>query len=268
SMATPFVAGVVALMLDADPTLTPDEVRQILTDTASRIPGREEWEVGAGYVNAYAAVDKVFNRSKAYGLNFTHNFNAKFTVSGPDPERTHVDYDPTGLPCAAGDANCTSTNAHYFDVQGGMSVLDIFATFTNLATGDGNTIGLVATDPQGNRYTSGIALPVLDSPSREIVVKNPVAGKWLLEVRGVRGLTAVPNFSLPTSGAAAPGPVDITITQQMFTLDPVADIQGHPAQAQIETVLKNRMMDTESDGLFHPDDALSRADFLQLLMLN
>src|ERR1051326_3199063 len=65
SMATPFVAGTVALMLDADPTLSPDEVKQIITDTASRMPGREEWEVGAGYINAYAAVDKVFNRSKA-----------------------------------------------------------------------------------------------------------------------------------------------------------------------------------------------------------
>jgi serine protease AprX len=268
SMATPFVAGVVALMLDADPTLSPDDVKQIITDTASRMPGREEWEVGAGYVNAYAAVDKVFNRSKAYGSNFTHTFNAHFAVSGPDPEHTHIDYDPTALPCAAGDQNCTSTNAHYFNVEENMSVLDIFATFTNLATSDGNTIGLIATDPQGNKYSSGIALPILDSPSREIVVKNPASGKWLLEVRGVRGLTTLPNVSLPTSGAAAPGPVDITVMQQMFTLDPIADIQGHPAQTEIETVLKNRMMDTEADGLFHPEDPLSRGDFAQLLYLN
>jgi serine protease AprX len=269
SMATPFVAGTVALMLDADPTLSPDDVKQILIDTASRMPGRDEWEVGAGYVNAYAAVDKVFNRSKAYGTNFTHNFNAHFTVSGPAPEQVHIDYDPTAMPCAAGsNTTCTSTNAHAFTVQDGMSVLDIFATFTNLATSDGNTIGLVATDPQGNKYSSGIALPILDSPSREIVVKNPVAGPWLVEVRGVRGLTTLPNVSLPTSGAAAPGPLDMTITQQMFTLDPIADIQGHAAQAEIETALKNRMMDTEADGLFHPDDAIARGDFAQLLYLN
>src|SRR5215204_6260211 len=88
-MATPHVAGVVALMLDADPTLTPDEVKQILTQTASRMPGRDEWEVGAGYVNAYAAVDKVFNRSKNYGANFSHSFNAKYAVGGPAPEQVH-----------------------------------------------------------------------------------------------------------------------------------------------------------------------------------
>jgi serine protease AprX len=268
SMATPYIAGVAALMLDADITLTPDEIKQIVVDTASRMPGREEWEVGAGYVNAYAAVDKVFNRSKPYGQNFAHAFNAKYTVSGPAPEQVHIDYSPAGLPCTAG-TECTSANAHYFDVADGMSVLDVFATFdTALEDGEGNTIGLVVTDPLGAKYTSGIALPILDAPSREVVVKNPAAGRWLLEVRGVRGLAAAPDASLPTSGAAAPGPVEVSIEQQLFTLDPIADIQNHPAQAQIETVLKNRQMDTFADGTFRPDSAVTRRDFAELLYLN
>ena len=263
SMATPYIAGVVALMLDADPTLTPDDVKQILTSTASRMPGRDEWEVGAGYVNAFAAVDKVFNRSRAYGQNFTHNFNARYTVSGPAAENVHIDYSPAAMPGAS------SPNAHSFTVEEGMSVLDVFATFDNaIETGDGNTIGILVTDPQGNKYSSGIALPVLDAPSREVVVKNPVAGNWLVEVRGVRGLAAAPNVSLPTSGAAAPGPVDINISQKLFTLEPIADIQNHPARAQIETVLKNRQMDTFADGTFRPDAGLTREDFAGLLYLN
>jgi serine protease AprX len=189
-------------------------------------------------------------------------------VSGPAPEQVHIDYSPAGLPCTAG-TECASANAHYFEVQQGMSVLDVFATFdTALEDGDGNTIGLIATDPLGNKYTSGIALPVLDSPSREVVVKNPAAGRWLLEVRGVRGLAAAPEVSLPTSGAAAPGPVEISIEQQLFTLDPIADIQGHPAQAQIETALKNRQMDTFADGTFRPDSTVTRRDFAEILYLN
>ncbi len=263
SMATPHVAGVVALMLDADPTLTPDEVKQILTQTASRMPGRDEWEVGAGYVNAYAAVDKVFNRSKNYGTNFSHAFNARFTVGGPAAEQVHIDYSPAGLPGAG------SQNSHSFNVEAGMSVLDVFATFdTVLEDGEGNTIGILLTDPNGVKYSSGVALPVLDAPSREVLVKNPAAGQWLLEVRGVRGLAAVPDASLPTSGAAAPGPVEIKITQQLFTLEPIGDIQGHAAQAQIETVLKNRQMDTFADGAFRPDANVTREDFARLLYLN
>jgi serine protease AprX len=263
SMATPFIAGTVALMLDADPTLAPDEVKSILVATASRVPGFDDFEVGAGYVNVYAAVDKVFNRSKQYGQFFSHDFNASFTISGPAAEHAHIDYSPAALPGA------TSSNAHSFTVEDGMSVLDIFATFdTALQDGEGNTIGLLATAPDGTTYGSGIALPVLDSPSREIVVKNPLPGNWFVEVRGVRGLAAAPNFSLPTSGAAAAGPVDMTITQQQFNLALIADIQGHAAQAEIESVLKNRMMDTFSDGTFRPDAKVSRADLALMLYLN
>jgi serine protease AprX len=263
SMATPFVSGVVALMLDADPTLTPDEVKTIIADTASRMPGREDWEVGAGYINAYAAVDKVFNRSKTYGQSFNHEFDAQFTTGGPAPEMIRVDYSPAALPGPG------SANSRTFTVQQGMSVLDVFATFDNaLETGDGNTIGILLTAPDGTTYSSGIALPILDSPTRQVVVKNPIAGQWLLEVRGVRGLAAAPNVSLPTSGAALPGPVDITVKQQLFTLDPIADIQGHEAQAQIESVLKNRMMDTFPDGRFYPNQTLTRGDFAELLYLN
>src|SRR5215204_3218005 len=263
SMATPHVAGVVALMLDADPTLTPDEVKQVLTQTASRMPGYEEWQVGAGYVNAYAAVDKVINRGKAYSSDFDYTFNAKYTVSGPEAERFRVDYTPAAL------AGPGSANSRAVTVAEGLSELLVLARFDNAAeSGDGNTIGILLTSPSGQTYSSGISLPVLDSPRREVLVKNPESGQWLLEVRGVRGLAAAPNVSLPTSGAAAPGPVDVTIIQKLYTLEPIADIQGHAAQAQIETVLKNRQMDTFADGGFLPDATVTREDFARLLYLN
>ena len=263
SMATPHVAGVVALMLDADPTLTPGEVKQILVETASRMPGYEEWQVGAGYVNAYAAVDKVFNRSKVYRNDFNYAFNAKYTVSGPEGERFRIDYTPAAL------AGPGSANSRELTVAEGMSELLVLAKFDNIAeSGDGNSIGILLTSPSGQTYSSGIALPVLDSPNREVMVKNPEPGQWLLEVRGVRGLAALPNVSLPTSGAAAPGPVDFTVYQKIYTLEPIGDIQGHPAQAQIETVLKNRQMDTFADGGFHPEANVTREDFARMLYMN
>ncbi|HEU4963304.1 MAG TPA: S8 family serine peptidase [Bacilli bacterium] len=56
SMATPHIAGVLALMEQADPDLTPDEAKQYLIDTATPMPDYDEYEVGAGFVNAYDAV--------------------------------------------------------------------------------------------------------------------------------------------------------------------------------------------------------------------
>jgi serine protease AprX len=57
SMAAPHIAGVVALMQEAGGgRLKPDRVLQALVSTARPLPGYAAWEVGAGYVDAFAAV--------------------------------------------------------------------------------------------------------------------------------------------------------------------------------------------------------------------
>jgi len=55
SFSAPHVSGVVALMLEANPELTPDDVVTILRATATPMPF-EERVVGAGYVDAHNAV--------------------------------------------------------------------------------------------------------------------------------------------------------------------------------------------------------------------
>ncbi|MCP4607669.1 MAG: S8 family serine peptidase [Planctomycetes bacterium] len=58
SMATPHVAGVVALMYDVDPQITPDEVEAILKRTSRSFPDTCS-QCGSGIVDAYAALDEV-----------------------------------------------------------------------------------------------------------------------------------------------------------------------------------------------------------------
>jgi serine protease AprX len=56
SMATPVVAGTVALMLEANPNLTPNAVKAILQYTAESRAGENVLAQGAGFLNAKGAV--------------------------------------------------------------------------------------------------------------------------------------------------------------------------------------------------------------------
>jgi subtilisin family serine protease len=60
SFAAAYVSGLVALLLERNPALKPDEVRAILTKTARDLgaPGRDD-QFGAGEADAYAAVSAV-----------------------------------------------------------------------------------------------------------------------------------------------------------------------------------------------------------------
>ena len=56
SMAAPAVAGTVALMLQANPTLTPNLVKAILQFTAQEYPGYDALTQGTGFLNSRGAV--------------------------------------------------------------------------------------------------------------------------------------------------------------------------------------------------------------------
>jgi len=56
SMATPFVSGAVALLLQANPTLTPNLIKGILQYTATAKPGVSALRQGAGFMNVAGAL--------------------------------------------------------------------------------------------------------------------------------------------------------------------------------------------------------------------
>ncbi len=78
SFACPHVSGVVALMIEANPLLTPDDVVTILRQTANPMP-YDERTVGAGYVDAHNAVRAAMSLAAV-----DHPFNLMPDASGPE----------------------------------------------------------------------------------------------------------------------------------------------------------------------------------------
>lgn len=68
SFSAPQVAGTIALMLEANPRLTPDQVRDILQRTSTPLPNYFQHEVGAGMLNAHAAVLEAAFPERRMGL--------------------------------------------------------------------------------------------------------------------------------------------------------------------------------------------------------
>lgn len=251
SMSAPHVSGVVALMLEANPNLNWREVKQILRDTATNMSGRESWEVGAGYVNAHAAVQAAVAMDKRFGTTVKQNrqFNAKALTSIAESRTIPVRFSPVGEP-----------EVQTFEVGPDISLISVKARVSS------NSVALVLEDPAGNRYGSGIALPVL---GENIGLSAPgMAGTWKLYARGVGGVSGVALDPLgATNGYGVPGTVNAQlklVRTEGFT--GLGDVIGHPAQGFIEYAVAEQLMDGFSFG-FDPDAIVTKAQLADAMVL-
>jgi serine protease AprX len=179
SMATPHVAGAVALMLDARETLTPAHVITILEGTADSMPAYEIFEVGMGHLDAHEAVaaaekGKTKFRPRTGGATpeFTQTSATAFegTVLVPNTWDLAQCPDTTGL-----------LNHHEFTVTSGTGAIYAeidWASVTDL-------LYLRLYDP--SCQVAGESAGLLDIGAvnhRALLVTNPVPGTWTVAVYG------------------------------------------------------------------------------------
>lgn len=253
SMATPHVAGIVALMLEANPKLTPANVSDIIRRTATNMTGRLSWEAGAGHINAYTAVAEAAGVRTGFGatVNALNVFNSsELLVAGAPPIPFSVDFAPIG-----------PVGEQSFVVGPEAAWVSARATI------DANTLALVLIDPDGIRYGSSIALPVLGDTVTTGAPAKP--GVWRVTVRGIGSVSGTGLDPLKvTNGYAAPG----TVTGEVSFLNSggytgLNDIADHPARQAIQFAVANRLVDGYANGQFRPDQALKRSELAQYLLM-
>ncbi|MBH0229205.1 S8 family serine peptidase [Halobacillus yeomjeoni] len=254
SMATPHVAGVVALMLDAEPTLSPDNVKTIIQTSATNMPGYETWEAGAGYLNAYAAVDMAFGND-TYGntLNMDREFNSNVEAE-TERKSFAVDYNPSTL---------ISDNQYEFNVEPGLTSLVAKVDAQGVMGETGNPVNLILIAPDGTEYSSGISLLFTLYTDRTVSVNAPMPGDWKAEIRGLRG-----DEQNPTSGVSFSEDINGSLAfTKVSGFDGLNDIEGHPAASAIKIGVKERLFDGNSKGNFKPDQLLQRKDLAEYLVM-
>ena len=184
SMATPHVAGVVALMLQARPQLTAQNVIDIIEGTAGNLPDYERWQVGAGMLDAYAAV-----RAAEKGqTTFRPSTNGKTPVYN---QVSSKDWTGQVLPAGYSVIGQTTTLASDTKVNVGSGVDALYAEIEWASPNE--SVYLQLLNPAGQVVEESAGLTDIGFVNfRTVVTTAPAAGTWT--VRAIGRVNAVTDY--------------------------------------------------------------------------
>jgi serine protease AprX len=183
SFSAPQVAGAIALMLEANPSLTPAQVKDILQRTATPLPPYYAYEVGSGMLNVHAAVLEAAFPTRRIGtwrgtvdrsqVDFVNNLPIQFS----------------GVVQPGGSANATLT------IPEGTVAAAVQISWGPLASP--NDLSITVSDPSGVvRGQSNVRNSLALNGQREsVLLTTPAPGSYRLTVRntGFLGLLSTPQ---------------------------------------------------------------------------
>ena len=207
SFSAPQVAGAIALMLEANPALSPAEIRDILGRTATPLPRYFYHEVGAGMLNTHAAVlEAAFPERHMGAFRSTISRNdIRFTTrSSQTFEQIVVPNQRSSMPVTIPENTVQASINVAWDLSG-------------------NDFGLKVYDHAGSLLgeSNYLNLPGLTGRREKVVLRNPAAGTLRADV----GHSSYVGTSQRVFGA-------VEVTEVHYP--PLVDIGALPADLALE----------------------------------
>lgn len=208
SYSAPLVSGAIALMLEANPSLTPARIRDILQRTATPLPAYYPYEVGAGLLNAQAAVLEAAFPGRHFGGWRGTAYQAQVEFSS-EPQTF------------SGSVTPGESNDSVLDLPA-----DTLLASIEVAWGDTQSpanLNLSVIDLQGGLVpTKNLSLFAgLTGRRQRAILQSPTAGSWKARIQslasGTSSLSGVPSVSQSYQGV-------LQITKAHYS--PLSDLAG------------------------------------------
>jgi serine protease AprX len=240
SFSAPQVAGAIALMLEANPELTPAEVKDILQRTATPLPEKFSHEVGAGVLNTYASVLESAFPTRRMGLyrSILNNKSVKFKNS------VAYTFEET--------VNPGSARVNQFPIAA-----DTIQAGINIVWGmSANDLSLKLYDSQSNLIgnSNSLNLPGLTGTSEKITLNNPSAQNYRAVVQHSNNIGISQRYF-----------VKIETTQIEFS--GISDLET--ISPQMQSVVKEslrKFLVSAQGSKFHPNFTVTRAELAESLL--
>src|ERR1051325_1106869 len=192
SFSAPQVAGTIALMLEANPGLTPADVKDILQRTATPLPPYYVYESGTGMLNVHAAVLEAAFPSRLIGAwrGTVDRNQVDFLSDAP------VQFSGTSQPGTSTDINVT--------IPDGAITASIQISWGPLWSTNDLAMSVYDSTGAARGQANAINLTGLNGKHETLTFTAPAAGTWRVSVRNTLGAfgTAQPFYGVLEVGRA------------------------------------------------------------------
>ena len=243
SFAAPHVAAAIAMMLEAAPQLTPDEIKRVLQETATPMLGYSRYEVGAGYLNTYAAVLKVALGTPFGGFRSLLNQTVSYSRDALNPFNGEI---------APGSSYVTTFNVPDNAIYSTAQV--VWLNHSAVAS------SLSMTITRGSQvFTSKPAALLAGQRIQKtgVTINDPAPGEWTITVTNTStAASALQSFA---------GAIEVT-RASYGDLSDIGQLSASDQQA-IKRALRAGLVTAQSAGGFGVNVSATRLDLARATML-